>query len=462
MKLSSQQRKKLQEALIDAFPNVSSLKQMLSHELDENLEVITGEGKNLQDIIFTLIQTANSQGWVEGLVCAARKYNPGNVLLETTVEELLTYPKKTHVCFKEKKQTKLFPISSQTLSNPFVAAGMIQESWLFVARSSELQALVSRMTGAQPTSVNVVGAKRIGKSSLLYHFYLTWEQRVLDPSRYTVIYLSLQSVQCQCENNFYKTIAQELLTRPSILAKQSICDILTKETIDRMLFTLIMTECKKQNILPVICLDDFKQLFNHKNEFDDRFYDNLRSLMDNNVLMLIVATDKELDLYRNKHGLTSSFFNLGHILRLKLFNEEEVKDLLSLPASTIPNYSPTLGIRDQELVKELGGNHPFLLQLAANLVCEARQHKYDEIWIRKQFKFQRNRLPYSTNIKQDYKHPLRSIRYFFSTVGASSFWLVELWNNRKDVVFGAIFVTLIIYCLRNPSKIQKFLENLLN
>lgn len=116
----------------------------------------------------------------------------------------------------------------------------------------------------------------VGKSSLLYHFYLTWEQRVAAPNSYTVIYLSLQSVQCQCENDFYQTIASYLLSRPSIRSKKSICDVLTQKIIDRMTFTLVMAECKKQNILPVICLDDFKELFDHKNEFDDGFYDNLR------------------------------------------------------------------------------------------------------------------------------------------------------------------------------------------
>jgi hypothetical protein len=59
------------------------------------------------------------------------------------------------------------------------------------------------MSGVQPTSVNVVGDKRIGKSSLLYHFSQTWEQRVLEPSRYVVIYLSLQDADCHIEEEFY-------------------------------------------------------------------------------------------------------------------------------------------------------------------------------------------------------------------------------------------------------------------
>jgi hypothetical protein len=71
------------------------------------------------------------------------------------------------------------------------------------------------MSGVQPTSVNVVGDKRIGKSSLLYHFSQTWEQRVPEPSRYVVIYLSLQDADCHSEIGFYQAVAEALLSRVS-------------------------------------------------------------------------------------------------------------------------------------------------------------------------------------------------------------------------------------------------------
>lgn len=85
MRLSGKQPKKLQEALIDAFPTSTSLEQMLLHELDKNLNEIAGEG-SLQDIVFTLIQVAESQGWIEDLIRAARKSNPGNQNLQTNAD----------------------------------------------------------------------------------------------------------------------------------------------------------------------------------------------------------------------------------------------------------------------------------------------------------------------------------------------------------------------------------------
>ncbi|MCC5640434.1 GUN4 domain-containing protein [Nostoc sp. CHAB 5844] len=65
------------DALIDAFPDKSSLEQMLYFELNKNLNVIAG-GSNLKEIIFNLIRAAQSQGWLLELVSAARKSNPRN------------------------------------------------------------------------------------------------------------------------------------------------------------------------------------------------------------------------------------------------------------------------------------------------------------------------------------------------------------------------------------------------
>ncbi|MBW4599846.1 MAG: toll/interleukin-1 receptor domain-containing protein [Calothrix sp. FI2-JRJ7] len=90
MGLSGQQRKELQLALIDAFPDIASLERMLAYELEgKNLRAIAGEG-SLQNIVFELIKKANAQGWVKELIDAACRENPGNQLLKATAQELLS------------------------------------------------------------------------------------------------------------------------------------------------------------------------------------------------------------------------------------------------------------------------------------------------------------------------------------------------------------------------------------
>ena len=88
MQLSAQQLKELQLALIDAFPNTTSLERMLLFELGKNLKTIAGEG-SLEDMVFQLIQTAISQGWVKNLVGAACNSNPGNPRLMAIARGLL-------------------------------------------------------------------------------------------------------------------------------------------------------------------------------------------------------------------------------------------------------------------------------------------------------------------------------------------------------------------------------------
>ncbi|WP_424103285.1 effector-associated domain EAD1-containing protein [Moorena producens] len=87
MNLSGQQRKKLHEALINAFPDQSSLEQMVSFELDKNLNAIAG-GANLKEVVFNLIQRAEAENWIKDLVSGARKSNPRNKRLHDIAAEL--------------------------------------------------------------------------------------------------------------------------------------------------------------------------------------------------------------------------------------------------------------------------------------------------------------------------------------------------------------------------------------
>ncbi|KYC40751.1 GTPase [Scytonema hofmannii PCC 7110] len=82
-----QQRKKLHSAFISAFPEQSLLEQLLYYDLDKNLNEITQES-NLNTIIFKLIQTAESQGWLLDLVRVAYESNPGNSELKAIAQEL--------------------------------------------------------------------------------------------------------------------------------------------------------------------------------------------------------------------------------------------------------------------------------------------------------------------------------------------------------------------------------------
>ncbi|GAB1543381.1 hypothetical protein NUACC21_60550 [Scytonema sp. NUACC21] len=96
MKLSGQQIEKLRDALISAFPEQSQLEQFVRFKFSQNLNAIA-MGSDLKYIVFKLIQTAESQGWVKELIVAARESNPKNPELYVCAQELLPDESKINV-----------------------------------------------------------------------------------------------------------------------------------------------------------------------------------------------------------------------------------------------------------------------------------------------------------------------------------------------------------------------------
>lgn len=78
--LTNNQRKEFREALLSAFPEITDLKMMLSDELDWKLNQIANKGNDTQ-IVFKLIDYAESKGKLKELLKAATKCNPGNYKL---------------------------------------------------------------------------------------------------------------------------------------------------------------------------------------------------------------------------------------------------------------------------------------------------------------------------------------------------------------------------------------------
>ncbi len=272
-----------------------------------------------------------------------------------------------------------------TLSSfcPFSASGMITDPQYFVGRREELNYLTARMEGAQPTSVNVVGKECIGKSSLLYHFYQTYEERVEKPEKYVVVYLSLQDVNCQQEKTFYEAVAEKFLAQSKVKRQRNLKSPWRNSSASRQSFSQAIQAWKQTKVLPVLCLDKFEKWLNKPQEFDNDFYDNLRSLMDSNVLMLVIASKSNLKRYGKENNFTSDFFNLGQVLTLNGLTELEAQDLVKLPCGN----NSGLSVDKQRLALAWGERHPYKLQLAGLCLWEAENQTppKDEEWAKEKF-----------------------------------------------------------------------------
>jgi hypothetical protein len=79
--------KRLQEALVEAFPSRSELAQMVRVGLGRNLEELAAPG-NLRSTVFELIGWATAQEQLTKLVAGAREANPGNARLRAFAAEV--------------------------------------------------------------------------------------------------------------------------------------------------------------------------------------------------------------------------------------------------------------------------------------------------------------------------------------------------------------------------------------
>jgi hypothetical protein len=72
-------------------------------------------------------------------------------------------------------------------------------------------------------------------------------------------------------------------------------------------------------------------------------------------------------------------------MTLNELTEAEAKALVCLSASTIAGETAVLSKQEQQLARQWGGRHPYLLQLAASLLYEARQLGRDASWAKVEF-----------------------------------------------------------------------------
>src|SRR6266571_6174457 len=87
MSLSNRLYNELTEAISDAFRTPAKLNRMLRFRLGKRLNEIT-LADNLIDMVFGLIDAAESEGWVDQLIIAALNENPGNPKLRAVAQQL--------------------------------------------------------------------------------------------------------------------------------------------------------------------------------------------------------------------------------------------------------------------------------------------------------------------------------------------------------------------------------------
>lgn len=243
------------------------------------------------------------------------------------------------------------------MTNPFFFGGRITDPRHFAGREKELRFIFSALETAhsgQLQHVQVVGERRIGKSSLLYHLTQIYAQRLSQPQKYRFVYVDLDDSRCHTLEGLLGFILKGLgishANHPTLAQFQRALEEFGRE----------------RGQYPVLCLDEFEHLTKRREQFPNEVFEVWRSLGSGNSMAFITASQTPLAKLIQQGNLTSTFHNIFTYLSLGNFTESEARSLLARSLDR-----PFTEAEQKKLI-ELAGYHPAHLQIAARLLYEAK------------------------------------------------------------------------------------------
>jgi len=240
--------------------------------------------------------------------------------------------------------------------NPFVNRSMIKNPGEFFGRRNEVKSIMDRTSKMQCSSV--VGERRIGKSSLLYYIFKTYEKYI--GSEFKVIYIDLQRAKTHTSAGFLSEILKKFGAESSIINEnasllKNLCNF--EEAIEEL----------NGKIKPVVCFDEFENITRRTDEFTDDFFESLRSLANSSKIAYITATQKSLSELSREGKLTSPFHNIFTSVNLGRFSPGESNKFVNSSRSPVKFTD-----EEVEFILNLGNDHPLYLEIAQYYVLEAK------------------------------------------------------------------------------------------
>lgn len=233
--------------------------------------------------------------------------------------------------------------------NPFFHRGPVRDPAYFFGREREIRFAVDLL--GQGQHVSITGARRLGKTSLLFHLAhpTVAAAHELGPDRVRWVYLDGGALDGLDEEWLYGSIDRALAGENDVAPYAR--------------FVERLRQLAAQNMHLILALDEF-ELVAANPCFGPALFNRLRGLAAQFPLQFITASkDPLLELtFAHRETLSSPFFNIFSPLRLTLWSEAEAREFLSVLSARAgcPFAEGTIAF-----LLELAGPHPLFLQVAA-------------------------------------------------------------------------------------------------
>lgn len=256
---------------------------------------------------------------------------------------------------------------SLEIENPFFHRGPIRDPEYFCDRRLETKHTWRMLSNKQ--SVSVIGPRKIGKTSFLFHLCRpeVMQEHGLDPSRYLCVYINCEDLGHLGHQALYALLTSEIADQ-SLQQGHNIA--MPERPVSHLEFERAIAAVFERDLTLVLIFDEFELLSQNEN-LDLAFFSGLRALATRFGLAYLTCSRRPL--LGLPHTLDySPFFNIFCTVRLSLFDEGASRDLIaryldkagaSLPPAIVDN------------VLQVGGGHPFFLQVAGYWALELQQAK---------------------------------------------------------------------------------------
>lgn len=253
--------------------------------------------------------------------------------------------------------------------NPYLNRSMIREIADFYGRQREIEQVLARIGAWPPQSVAIVGDRRIGKSSLLWHLARPeiYNRYLTGPERYGFLYLDGQGYQSLDRDGFWAVVGEHL--QRAVGSRLTLPAVHTGVEVERVIRTM------EQADLRVVCLVDEFEAMIHNPALGPPVFGLLRSLANTHPVALVTASRRELAHFCQTPELTgSSFFNIFTTVPLGLLLEHEARQVIGEPSAVAGR---PLGAYADDLLS-MSGRHPLFLQIACSAaydgLCAEEDH----------------------------------------------------------------------------------------
>jgi hypothetical protein len=247
--------------------------------------------------------------------------------------------------------------------NPFFHRGPIRQREYFCGRSDDIGQSLSLLRNSQ--NVALVGQRRIGKTSLLFHIAdpVVFEVHGLHRGKHLFVYLDGTELGHLSPDEVLGLLLDQLAATLSADRFSTELGRAPPDGLSYRDFREAILKVTEAGLKPIYLLDEFESLADNP-YLGPRFFSGLRALSSQFDLSFVTASCESLLglTYANVETLSSPFFNTFANLHLGLYAASEARSLVEILATGAGLDLPSQTI---DRILRLAGPHPLLLQIAA-------------------------------------------------------------------------------------------------